>query len=206
MNRAENQQEEPGSRSRTSRAGPDTTTTTDELEIAAANLLTEYHETITDDLRQPPPWPEPEWSEADHAAARKLSSEGVRAYDPLDTARDESADAPFGSVISWGLRDSYSRPRLAGSFAAAAKCYWPLAAKFKAAPRIDCANPSRDPDCEGEFVLTEEEAKRHERLGWERAGLMCPTCRHEESEAEKRAMEWIRNEREQQAASEEDAA
>ncbi len=81
----------------------------------------------------------------------------------------------FASVIEWGLRDSYSRERLVGSFTAAAKCYDPLAAKHAGAPTVRC-DSERSKLCEGEFKPTPQQARSLQQ--GER--LLCPACEPEE--------------------------
>ena len=84
-------------------------------------------------------------------------------------ARDGIDMESFCDVIRYGMRDSFSRPRVSGSFAAAAKCYPGLASKFDAAVRVPCG------DCHEEYPLTDDEARTQGPLG-SRYYAQCPGC------------------------------
>lgn len=131
-----------------------TTTTSTDLEAETENLLWLYETTIKDETGQAPAR-----RPRDTDKARELAAAGVGEH--------------FAEVIGWALADAYSRPRLLTGFAAAAKCFEALAAKYAGAPIVRCTE--RSPDCWGTFRASEQQACWLERYG-EGADLKCPEC------------------------------
>lgn len=142
------------SRSSSAETATTTTTNTASDDADVENLLDAYECAIEDETGR-----KPARRTGDVEAAERLLATG-------QVPEGDDGSMEFAQVIGWGLRDPYSRERLVGSFAAAAKCYAPLVSKFAGARTVGCAW------CKETFKLAPAQARSVERG----EAALCPSC------------------------------